>query len=55
MEEKLEKQEDVTICKSCRHIYTKKQEESRADCPKCDEWEVLYGTKITTSKIYIKE
>lgn len=56
MFEKIEKQEEIELCEKCNYIYTKKDliECVAIPCPKCGEWEKIYGTKITTSKIYIK-
>lgn len=55
MKEKLEKQEDITLCENCRYLFTKTEAGKDICCPECGEWGRLYGTKITTSIIYIKE
>ena len=56
MEETLDKQEDIELCSSCKYIFTKKDlvKGIYDSCPKCGEWSKIDGTRITTSKIYLK-
>lgn len=56
MIEKLEKQEEVELCENCKYEYTQAdlRKGDGFPCPECGNWDKLYGTKITTSKIYIQ-